>query len=82
MKQLDWKSFAIGVLLTTTVMLGTGAATSTTDKWDENQQWKITLTDTGSPHDQPGWEPFQAALIKEGRQRVVVTRVIWRKHIK
>ena len=28
MKQLDWKSFAIGVLLTTTVMFGTGAATT------------------------------------------------------
>ena len=28
MKQLDWKSFAIGVLLTSTVVLGTGAATS------------------------------------------------------
>ena len=32
MKQLDWKSLAIGVLLTTTVMFGTGAATSTTEK--------------------------------------------------
>ena len=32
MKQLDWKSFAIGVLLTTTVIFGTGA-TSPSDKW-------------------------------------------------
>ena len=32
MKQPDWKSFAIGVLLTTTVMFGTGA-TSPSDKW-------------------------------------------------
>ena len=26
MKLLDWKSFAIGVLLTTTIVLGTGAS--------------------------------------------------------
>jgi len=32
MKKLDWKSFAIGVLLTTTFMFGTGA-TSPSDKW-------------------------------------------------
>ncbi len=32
MNKLDWKSFAIGVLLTTTVMFGTGA-TSPSDKW-------------------------------------------------
>ncbi len=32
MKKLGWKSFAIGVLLTTTVMFGTGA-TSRSDKW-------------------------------------------------
>jgi len=29
---VDWKSYAIGVLLTTTVMFGTGA-TSPSDKW-------------------------------------------------
>ena len=34
MKHLDWKSFAIGVLLTTTVMFGTGAATSANEKWE------------------------------------------------
>jgi hypothetical protein len=32
MKQLDWKPFSIGVLLATTVMLGTGAI-SRGDKW-------------------------------------------------
>jgi len=32
MKKPDWKSFATGVLLTTTVMFGTGA-TSRSDKW-------------------------------------------------
>ena len=44
MKQLDWKSLAIGVLLTTTVMFGTGAATSTTEKWDSNQRWELSST--------------------------------------
>ena len=39
MKQLDWKSFAIGVLLTTTVMLGTGAATSKTEDWAKYMRW-------------------------------------------
>ena len=78
MKQLDWKSFAIGVLLTTTVMFGTGAATSSTEKWNGDQMWKITYTGTsGSPHDQHGWEPFQVHVIKSGS-----TRVIWRKRIK
>ena len=32
MNKLDWKSFVIGVLLTTTVMFSTGA-TSPSDKW-------------------------------------------------
>jgi hypothetical protein len=82
MKKLDWKSFAIGVLLTTTVMFGTGAAGPELpplhNKWDTDQMWKISYTGTsGSPHDQPGWEPFQAHVIKSGN-----TRVIWRKRIK
>ena len=81
MKKLDWKSFAIGVLLTTTVMFGTGAATSSTEKWNGDQMWKITYTGVsagqGSPHDQPGWEPFQAHILKSGS-----TRIIWRKRIK
>jgi hypothetical protein len=77
MKQLDWKSLAIGVLLTTTVMLGTGAATSSTEKWNGDQMWKISYTGvSGSPHDQPGWEPFQSHATKSGS-----TRVIWRKRV-
>jgi hypothetical protein len=44
MKQLDWKSFAIGVLLATTVMVGTGAATSTNEKWDSEQLWETKVT--------------------------------------
>ena len=55
MKQLDWKSFTIGVLLTTTVMFGTGAATNTTDKWDAKQKWEIKTSSGKIPE---GWEPF------------------------
>ena len=40
MKLLDWKSFAIGVLLTTTVVLGTGASNKPA-MWGENQQWEF-----------------------------------------
>ena len=71
MKQLDWKSFAIGVLLTTTVMLGTAAATSTTEKWDADQKWDIKVTSAGHPHTKnnsveemtlAGYEPFQTVF--------------------
>jgi hypothetical protein len=59
MKQLDWKSFAIGVLLTTTVMFGTAAKTSTTREngaWDSSQSWKVkSPTSIGSNR---GFEPF------------------------
>ena len=63
MKQLDWKSFAIGVLLTTTVMFGTGAATSTTtdpfddavEKWDAKQKWEVK---TSGRVISEGWELF------------------------
>ena len=89
MKQLDWKSFAIGVLLTTTVMFGTGAATSTNEKWDGGQEWKITETgalgaggmtaismlDSSDRVLFPrGWEPIQSNT-KDGT-------IIWRKRIK
>jgi hypothetical protein len=70
MKQLDWKSFAIGVLLTTTVMLGTGAATDRGhhvaglpdghSNWDAHQQWKVVQTGVdASVTGQMGYEPFQ-----------------------
>ena len=46
MKHLDWKSFAIGILLTTTVVFGVAATNPTTEKqWDENQKWLIKTTD-------------------------------------
>ena len=47
---LDWKSFAIGVLLTTTIVLGTGASNKSNKdllkkleiiSWDTNQQWEF-----------------------------------------
>ena len=59
MKHLDWKSFAIGVLLTTTVMFGTGAATSKTKKWDANQKWEVLRTGFEKQTTlEAGYEPF------------------------
>ena len=57
MKKLDWKSFTIGVLLTTTIVLGTGASSSPLiTSWDPNQQWEFKTSNT---KDIPkGWEPF------------------------
>ena len=55
MKLLDWKSFAIGVLLTTTIVLGTGASKEPTVDllkkleiipWDANQQWEDKTSNT------------------------------------
>jgi hypothetical protein len=66
MKQLDWKSFAIGVLLTTTVMFGTGSATSTNEKWDSNQKWEYS-----TKNGKAGYEPF---FVDDGI-------VYWRKRI-
>tara|TARA_B100000676_G_scaffold3230_1_gene2958 strand:+ start:150 stop:443 length:294 start_codon:yes stop_codon:yes gene_type:complete len=56
MKILEWKSFAIGVLLTTTVVFSTGASNKPTNKnllekieilsWDKNQQWEFKTSNT------------------------------------
>ena len=62
MKKLDWKSFAIGVLLTTTFMLGTGAATRASENWDADQQWliaEIPLSEVKPS--KKGWEPISSA---------------------
>jgi hypothetical protein len=57
MKLLDWKSFAIGVLLTTTIVFGTGASSSPLIiSWDPNQQWDYKTSNTKSIP--KGWEPF------------------------
>ena len=42
MKHLDWKSFAIGILLTSTVILGS-AASRVNRVWDNEQKWMATL---------------------------------------
>ena len=62
MKKLDWKSFAMGVLLTTTAILGIGAATSTTEKWDADQQWLIAEIPISEANPtKKGWEPISSA---------------------
>ena len=59
MKQIDLKSFAIGVPLTTTVMFGAGAATSTNEKWDANQKWEVLRTGFEKQTTlEAGYEPF------------------------
>jgi hypothetical protein len=56
LKILDWKSFAIGVLLTTTIVLGTGASKAETIFWDKNQQWEFKTSN--GKNIPKGWEPF------------------------
>ena len=57
MKKLDWKSFAIGILLTTTIVLGTGAASSPLiNSWDPTQQWEFKTSN--GKNIPKGWEPF------------------------
>jgi len=78
MKKLDWKSFAIGVLLTTTVVLSTGAASSKTRDWGDYISWTTTSTDVGDGLTQhidvgAGFEPFQA-VVGGGKPKI-----IWRK---
>ena len=56
MKILDWKSFAIGVLLTTTIVLSTGASKKPPISWDTNQQWEFKTSN--GKNIPKGWEPF------------------------
>ena len=56
MKILDWKSFTIGVLLTTTIVLGTGASKKPPISWDANQQWEFKTSN--GKNIPKGWEPF------------------------
>ena len=72
MKQIDLKSFAIGVLLTTTVMFGAGA-TSTNEKWDANQKWEVLRTGFEKQTTvEEGYEPFHT----------LGNNTLWRKRIK
>jgi hypothetical protein len=62
MKNIDIKSLIIGALLTSTIFLGV-AATSTTDKWDDDQVWDVVIARQGSTADvtralRGGWEPI------------------------
>ena len=62
MKKLDWKSFVIGVLLTSTVILGTGAATRASENWDADQQWLIAeIPISEVKPTKKGWEPISSA---------------------
>ena len=65
MKLLEWKSFAIGVLWTTTVVLVTGASNKPNKNllenieilsWDKNQQCEFKTSNTKNIP--KGWEPF------------------------
>ena len=57
MKLLNWKSFTIGALLTTTIVLGTGATSSPLiTSWDPNEQWEFKTSNTKNIP--KGWEPF------------------------
>ena len=57
MKILDLKSFAIGVLLATTIVLGTGATSSPLMiSWEPTQQWEYKTSNTKNIP--KGWEPF------------------------
>ena len=66
MKQLDLKSFAIGILLTTTVVFGVAATNPTSEKqWDENQRWVFLKMKRVETEENPkklkfiaGFEPF------------------------
>ena len=82
MNNLNWKSFAIGVLLTTTVIACTGA-TIVNGKWDKNQNWEIKTTNllgevapVYSNKSLDGFEPFE---VSDSR---ATTIVVWRKRIK
>ena len=62
MKKLDWKSLSIGALLAVTVMLGTGAASEKTEKWDTEQQWLIAeVPISEAKPTKKGWEPISSA---------------------
>ena len=76
-KSIDGKSLLIGGLLACTIFFAMGA-TSTTDKWDDEQQWTIFFTDTNSLLDggkayTKGAEPF-AYIPQNGRNPVLMRK--------
>ena len=61
MKHLDWKSFAIGILLTTTVMFGVAATNppeQQRQQWNKNQKWDVALIEQGRSIGTQGYEAF------------------------
>ena len=83
MKQLDWKSFAIGVLLTTTVILGTGTTKrfAWTEDWSRDMKWAVMWT-RGMPDEsttvrlgEGGYFPFDAEASINPKDTVI----LWRK---
>ena len=74
MKNIDIKSIIIGVLLTSTIFLGV-AATSPTDKWDNDQKWRVQEV-AGNPG--AGWEPIGGVRVS-GQGFLSSAKVLWRK---
>jgi hypothetical protein len=71
MKKLDWKSLAIGVLLTTTIVACVGAKNTTNEQWDNNQKWDIKVLDL--PFNVPeGYEPFSTLWIGDLSSKTTV----------
>ena len=80
MKNIDIKSLIIGALLTSTIFLGV-AATSPTDKWDDEQQWKVTSESrfaAGLQTQEAGYEPFAVSHRADGS----IKNIMLRKRIK
>jgi hypothetical protein len=63
-------------------MFGTGAATSTTEKWDADQKWEVIVTiglpdGAGKRLGELGYYPFDVNLDGGWRE----TEILWRKRI-
>ena len=90
MKHLDWKSFAIGILLTTTVVFGVAATNPTSGKqWNEDQKWLIKkvkvngVSDIVSPkkvqelrEETVGWEFVETETASNGKQYIVYKKPV------
>ena len=95
MKNIDMKSLLIGGLLASTIFFGV-AATSPTDKWDEDQRWEITIVDSSKQkysiaggyegqYERFGKEWDDAAIGAEPfaiRDKGVSTDIFFRKRVK
>jgi len=77
MKNTDIKSLIIGGLLTSTIFLGV-AATSPTDKWDDNQKWSVQEAQFNPG---AGWEPIGGVRVS-GSGVLASAKVLYRKRVK